>query len=99
MAGHWRGKPAIAFSLAMDQPSVDRDWSAAEKIAADITRAQVEGQLPPDLLLNANVPHQPYEEIAAIIATRMAGTGTSGCRIEANTRQSLSASTTCIPTR
>lgn len=71
MAGHWRGKAAIAFSLAMDQPADDRDWSAAEKVAADIIRAQVDGQLPPDLLLNVNVPHQPYEEISGILATRM----------------------------
>lgn len=71
MAGHWRGKPAIAFSLAMDQPSPDRDWSTAERIAATVTRAQVEGQLPGDLLLNVNIPHEPYERIAGIVATRM----------------------------
>ncbi|MDZ7728613.1 MAG: 5'/3'-nucleotidase SurE [Dehalococcoidia bacterium] len=71
MAGHWRGKPAIAYSMAMEEPSADRDWSAAERVATDITRAQLAGDLPGGLLLNVNVPHQSYDNIAGILATRM----------------------------
>lgn len=71
MAAHSRGKPAIAFSLAMDAPSPDRDWSAAERVAADVIEAQLGGKLPPALLLNVNVPHHPYEKLAGILATRM----------------------------
>lgn len=71
MAANLLGKSAIAFSLAMDEPSPDRDWSAAERIAAQCIAAQLEGRLPQGLMLNVNVPHHPYEQLLGIVATRM----------------------------
>ncbi|HHW15261.1 MAG TPA: 5'/3'-nucleotidase SurE [Firmicutes bacterium] len=63
------GMPAIAVSLATDTQA--EDFTAASKIAALLVRRVQEHGLPPDTLLNVNVPGLPVEEIAGVKVTHL----------------------------
>jgi 5'-nucleotidase len=75
LAGSLRGKPALAFSQAMESPTSDFDWSTAERVAAHICEAEANGMLPMSIFLNVNVPACRWEEISGILVTRMGAHG------------------------
>ncbi len=78
MHGHFRGLLAVAFSQVVGDPdatSEEIDWSAAERVAGLICRAEAEGRIPGDAMLNVNLPRLPYEELKGILVTRMGRRG------------------------
>jgi 5'-nucleotidase len=61
------GIPAIAFS------QVNPGWEhvdAAARVARDIVQRRF-ASLPPPFLLNVNIPNLPYEQMGALVATRL----------------------------
>ena len=60
--------PGIAVSLASY-----RDWSfeAAAEFAASLAKRVLERGLPPNVLLNVNVPNVPKEELRGVVITRL----------------------------
>ncbi len=68
MEGRFLGLPAIALSQASFQP---QHLATAARIAVWLVRLLRERPLPPDTLLNVNVPDCPWEQIAGIQATRL----------------------------
>lgn len=70
MEGRSLGKPAIAVSLASQDPS-PANFSAAAAITVGLVRHLETAPLPADIILNVNVPDLPLEEIAGIQGTRL----------------------------
>ncbi len=64
------GVPGIAFSLAADDATLERDYGPSAHYAGLITRAAIGRGLRPDLLLNVNVPCLPAERIRGVRVTR-----------------------------
>ncbi len=62
------GIPGVAFSLCT---YIDPDWTMAEQIAKELTQKIIENPLPPEVLLNVNIPNVPYEKLKGIRITRM----------------------------
>lgn len=62
------GLPAIAFSL--DSRAPDADYTAAAKIAQQMTRETLHHELPHHTILNVNIPGVPYDEIDGIRVTQ-----------------------------
>ncbi|MCW5829191.1 MAG: 5'/3'-nucleotidase SurE [Deltaproteobacteria bacterium] len=61
MEGCILGIPSVAFSLATK--ALDADYGPASKVAADVARWVLTHGLPPDTLLNVNIPAIPAAEI------------------------------------
>ncbi len=61
MEGCILGIPSIAFSLATK--SHKADFAPAAKVAVDVAKWVLSHQLPPDTLLNVNIPALPENEI------------------------------------
>lgn len=68
MEGRFLGFPAMAISLAGHQPSC---FGTAGRVAAMLIRRLFRDPLPPDTILNVNVPDVPWEDIAGFEATRL----------------------------
>jgi len=68
MEGRFLGLPAIAISLVGHQAS---HFETAAQVAADLIQRLENNPLPPDVILNVNVPDVPFEELAGISATRL----------------------------
>ncbi|MBA2711915.1 MAG: 5'/3'-nucleotidase SurE [Tatlockia sp.] len=68
MEGRYLGFPAIAFSLVGDNI---QHYDAAAKIARDIVLKMKSDVLPPQTILNVNIPNLPLEEIRGIEVTRL----------------------------
>jgi len=66
MEGRWLGFPALAVSLAGSGPS---QYETAAVMVARMLEAMK--QLPPETILNINVPDLPLDEIAGCRATRL----------------------------
>ncbi len=62
------GIPSIAISLASFQNPI---WETAARVARQMARRVLEHGLPPDTLLNVNVPNQPLEQIRGFRVARM----------------------------
>jgi 5'-nucleotidase len=67
--GHLRGLPAIALSVAA---LGDIHLGTAARLAALLAGKMPAKTLPPDILLNVNVPNLPPDEIKGIEVTRLA---------------------------
>ena len=68
MEGRHLGFPALAISTASIRP---RHFQTAGRVAVElIARLQAE-PLPPDTILNINVPDLPYDELTGIQVTRL----------------------------
>jgi 5'/3'-nucleotidase len=67
MEGRFLGCPAIAFSLAGENPS---DYSSAVIAAKKIIQSVIEQPLA-DVLLNVNIPDVEYEQINSFAVTRL----------------------------
>lgn len=68
MEGRFLGLPAIALSQDSYQP---RYFATAARIAVWLIQRLQERPLPPDIILNVNVPDRPWEQLAGIQATRL----------------------------
>jgi 5'-nucleotidase len=62
------GIPGVAFSLCT---YTDPHWEMAERVAREITQKLIENPMPPDVLLNINMPNLPYDRLKGIKVTRM----------------------------
>jgi 5'-nucleotidase len=64
------GVPGIAFSLAADDTTLERDYGPAAEVARRVVHAAVANGLTKELLLNINVPAIPADRIRGIRITR-----------------------------
>lgn len=67
MEGRWLGFPALAVSLAGSKPP--RHYDAAAAIVVEMIKAMK--HLPPETILNINVPDVPLPDINGLRATRL----------------------------
>ena len=65
--GRYMGLPAIAVSLTSKAGS---HFETAARIVSEIVEHLDEHPLPPDQILNINVPDKPYDELTGIEVTR-----------------------------
>ncbi len=65
------GVPGVAFSLAADDTTLERDYGPAAGIARRVVAAAIDAGLTRDLLLNVNVPAIPAAQIRGIRVTRL----------------------------
>ena len=79
MEGAIMGIPSLAVSVASYEEGVS--FEAAARFAAFIGRMMIENPLPPDTLLNVNVPNLPIDRIRGIEVTRQGSRRYSG-RVE-----------------
>ncbi len=68
MQGRFLGLPAIAISQAAPQPE---HLDTAARVAVWLVRRLRERTLPPDTILNVNVPDLPWEQLTGFEATRL----------------------------
>lgn len=68
MEGRFLGLPAIAISLAALRPE---HFDTAARVAVWLVRRLRERPLPPDTILNVNVPDLPWDRLAGFRATRL----------------------------
>ena len=68
MEGRFLGLPAIAMSLVSEQP---RHYESAARVARNLVERLIDDPLPPDTILNVNVPDRPFAELAGYRATRL----------------------------
>ncbi|WP_297528969.1 5'/3'-nucleotidase SurE [Thiohalobacter sp.] len=68
MEGRFLGLPAIALSMVAAQP---RHFDTGGRVARILVERLRAVPLPPDTILNVNIPDLPWEEIAGLRATRL----------------------------
>jgi 5'-nucleotidase len=68
MEGRFLGLPAIAISQNAQCPA---HFNTAARVAVWLARRLRERVLPPDTILNVNVPDLPWEQLAGFKATRL----------------------------
>ncbi len=68
MEGRFLGLPAIAVSLASENPT---HYATAAQVVCTLIRRLVDDPLPADTILNVNVPDRPIAELAGFEATRL----------------------------
>jgi 5'-nucleotidase len=68
MEGRFLGFPAIAISLAGDNPE---HYDTAARVAVELVQRVQSGLLPADTILNVNVPNLPWEQLQGMQATRL----------------------------
>jgi len=68
MEGRFLGLPAIAISQASFRPE---HFETAARVAVWLVRRLRERPLPPDTILNVNVPDLPWDQLAGFRATRL----------------------------
>jgi len=66
--GRFLGLPAVAVSLVGGN---FRHYDTAARVTAKVISKLLFSPLPPDTILNINVPDVPYSEIKGIVATRL----------------------------
>lgn len=68
MEGRHLGRPAIAVSMASHKPA---HFATAARVTAELISQMNSVPLPPDTILNVNVPDVAYEALEGIRATRL----------------------------
>lgn len=68
MEGRFMGLPAIAISLA---GTAWQHYVTAAKVAVSLVQKLQIDSVPPNIILNVNVPDVPWEELGAFDATRL----------------------------
>ena len=66
MEGRHLGLPAVAVSLVGEE-----HFETAGKVVVDLLRKLADKPLPPDTILNVNVPDLPYDKLEGVVATRL----------------------------
>ncbi len=67
------GVPALSVSLFLDAgaPSAREHWESAAYFASRVVRELVGRSLPPEVLLNLNVPNLPLSDIRGLVVTTL----------------------------
>jgi 5'-nucleotidase len=68
MEGRFLGLPAIAVSLVGQRAS---HFDTAARVAVELVQRLEANALPPDVILNVNVPDLPYEQLKGMRSTRL----------------------------
>lgn len=68
MEGRFLGLPAMAVSLVGERPV---HYATAAELVRGLLERHLPGQLPPDTLLNVNVPDLPAEALRGVRVTRL----------------------------
>lgn len=68
MEGRFLGRPAIAISMNAWMP---QHWETAGRVAEELVRRIEPESLPPNTILNVNVPDIPWDELKGYQATRL----------------------------
>lgn len=68
MEGRFLGRPAIAMSLVTDKPT---HYDSAARVARVLVERMEDMALPPETLLNVNVPDVPWSSLKGLRATRL----------------------------
>jgi 5'-nucleotidase len=68
MEGRYLGFPALAISLAGENP---QHYDTAARVAVELVQRVQSGTLPADTILNVNVPDLPWEQLKGMQATRL----------------------------
>ncbi|MGB5541111.1 MAG: 5'/3'-nucleotidase SurE, partial [Gammaproteobacteria bacterium] len=68
MEGRFLGSPALAISLAGDQPT---HYETAARVALELVQRVSAGTLPADTILNINVPDVSWDGLRGMQATRL----------------------------
>ncbi|MDX1455003.1 MAG: 5'/3'-nucleotidase SurE [Gammaproteobacteria bacterium] len=68
MEGRFLGLPAVAVSLVSDRPT---HFDTAARVAREILQHLLRDPLPPDTILNVNVPDMPWEALRGFKSTRL----------------------------
>lgn len=68
MEGRFLGLPAVAISLAGENPT---HFDSAARVAVTVVDRLIRNPLPSDTILNINVPDLPYASIRGFMATRL----------------------------
>ncbi|MEE8429530.1 MAG: 5'/3'-nucleotidase SurE, partial [Gammaproteobacteria bacterium] len=68
MEGRFLGFPAIAVSLVSDRPT---HYDTAARVVVELIARMQQKPVPPNTILNVNVPDRPWEELAGFQATRL----------------------------
>ncbi len=68
MEGRFLGSPAIAISLAGNQPT---HYDTAARVALELVQRVLSGSLPADTILNVNVPDVAWDALRGMQATRL----------------------------
>lgn len=66
--GRFLGYPAMAVSIASHTPTY---IDTAARVAAQLVQQLRDNPLPPDSILNVNIPDLPFDELQGIVATRL----------------------------
>ncbi len=66
--GRFLGYPALAVSITSHTP---RYFETAARVARELIERMQQSGLPPELILNVNVPDLPYDELQGLQATRL----------------------------
>jgi 5'-nucleotidase len=72
LQGYFRRIPSIAVSLAYRQRGEELRYDVAAKIAESLARRVQGGNMPADVIINANIPNLPLGEIKGMVTTRAA---------------------------
>ncbi len=68
MEGRFLGRPAIALSLAGENPT---HYETAEKVVKNLIRKLLADPIDNDMLLNINIPDVPFEQLDGFEVTRL----------------------------
>lgn len=68
MEGRFLGFPAVAVSLVGPRAT---HFETAGRVARDIVMRLADHKLPPETILNVNVPDRPFDELTGIDSTRL----------------------------
>lgn len=71
MEGRFLGFPAVALSLAFDETPPEMHFDTAGEAAIRLVSQLQQDPLPPDTILNVNIPNCPWREIRGFEVTRL----------------------------
>jgi 5'-nucleotidase len=97
LQGYFRRIPSIAVSLAYRERGQELRYDVAAKVAESLARRVQDGHMPTDVIINANVPSIPLEEIKGMVTTR-AATNSFYSIPRSRDKGNLSYSVTNLPT-
>ena len=71
MEGRFLGFPAVALSLAFDEPPSEMHFDTAGEAAVRLVSRLQQDPLPPDTILNVNIPNCPWPDVRGFEVTRL----------------------------
>ncbi len=72
LQGYFRRIPSIAVSLAYRERGEELHYDVAARVAESLARRVQGSNMPADVIINANIPNLPLEEIKGMVTTRAA---------------------------